>query len=148
MTRRMERVAVGAFLAGLLLATGGCDQVTGRRGVTPPPNELVDYSKKSATPEGIEKIKVSIKNLTFDKEGRTLAAAKNLGEAGADAAIAIPELRRLIAVKTDPETNFPSDRQREAYQKALDAITADMEKKGIAVPAETAGDAKKGEEKK
>ena len=147
MKRRMERVAAGALVAGLLLAAGGCDQITGTRGIKPPPDELRDQKAFPARQQGIDLIKTQIENLSFDKEGRTLAAAANLGKAGADAAIAIPRLRELIAMKTDPDSGFPSEDQRAAYQKALDDIIADMNKKGIAVPAETAGGAK-AEEKK
>ena len=73
-----------------------------------------------------ERLRVIVNNLTFDKEGRTLAAAKQLEILGADAAGAIPALEKYVNMKKDP-TGFPSEAQRAAFQKALAKIKAAVE---------------------
>jgi hypothetical protein len=127
-----------AILSGFLVSAAGCGAYSNKPpGVTPPSAEQRDQTKEPGVAQGEQKIKSHIENLTFEKEGRTLAAARNLGSEGANAAIAIPKLRELIAVEPDKD-GFPNPKQKAAYQKALDDIVADMQKQGIPVPTEGA----------
>jgi hypothetical protein len=65
-----------------------------------------------------QRVKISTRNLSFEKENRTLAAARNLGRLGAAAKDAIPTLEKFIANKAN-DIGPLSDQQMQAFQEAL-----------------------------
>lgn len=68
-----------------------------------------------------DRVAMSTRNLSFEKENRTLAAAKNLGRLGAAARSAIPTLEKFIAERAN-DTGELSERQLEAFRDALEKI--------------------------
>ena len=120
MNRKVTLVAVLAVLAVLIVMN--VVWAWKEPGVLLSGTEIRDPANKGY-PTGEEKVQIHTRNLSFEKEGRTLAAARNLGNMGAEAKSAIPRLEELIAVKTDSD-GFPSDRQKEAYRDALTKIKA------------------------
>jgi hypothetical protein len=129
----MAGFKLAVVFGGLAFAVAGCSEATRGRGVTPPPDEL--RVEKPIPP--LDSIKMSIRNLTFDKEARTLQAAANLEKKGAEAVIAVPYLKEYSTMETNSD-GFPSDRQREVFKKALEFIESDAKSKGVTIPTEKA----------
>lgn len=129
MNRNVTLFVVLAILAVLLVAN--VDWGNKPHGVTPPGPVLRNDKEILGYLTGEEKVQVYTRNLSFEKENRTLAAAQNLGKMGAQAQNAIPRLEELIAAEPD-SNDFPSERQKEAYRDALAKIkTAVTEEKGV-----------------
>ncbi len=145
MTRHLGKGTALLFVTALVSGVaGGCGGLTSKPpGVTPPVEETREHV---ITIEN--KVMTATKNLSFDKKPRTLVAAKNLGNYGADAASAIPELRKLINQEPDTDSGFPDEEQKAAFKDALEKITADMTAKGIPIPPEGAAAAPAGGEAK
>lgn len=130
----MAGLKLAVLFGGLAFAVAGCSEATRGKGVTIPPEE----SNQAPSTKTVEdSVNISIRNLTFDKERRTLIAAQNLARKGAESVKAVPYLKEYSTMETNSE-GFPSDTQRAEFKKALESIENDAKQKGIPIPTEKA----------